>query len=69
MNSQTLGQNLCRLCEEQHITIDALAELIEKSPRQVARYRSGQCKTIPFDVLNDIAHALNTTVSVLLSSE
>ncbi len=69
MNRQMLGENLCKLCDQQQITVDALAELIGKSPRQVSRYRNGHFRTIPLDVLNDIAEALDTSISVLLSAE
>ena len=67
MDRFTIADNICRLCQEQQITVEALAEAIGKSPRQVNRYRSGQCKNIPIDTLSAIAGALHTSVSVLTS--
>ena len=69
MNRYLLGSKLRALSKEQKLSVEQLAELIGKSPRQVARYRSGTCKSIPIDVLEDLACALHTTVSVLVSTE
>ena len=67
MDRFRIADNICRLCQEQNMSIEALAEAIGKSPRQVSRYRSGQCKMIPFETLSAIAETLNTSISFLLS--
>lgn len=67
MDMQKIAENICRLCKEQHISVDVLAERIDKSPRQVNRYRNGQCKNISLKTLASIADALNTSITVLLS--
>lgn len=66
MDRYTIARNICRLCEEQQICVEQLAEMIGKSTRQINRYRNGQCKTIPLDVLNALADALHTTIPELL---
>lgn len=66
MDRYTIARNICRLCEEQQICVEQLAEMIGKSTRQMNRYRNGQCKTIPLDVLNTLADALHTTIPELL---
>ena len=67
MDRFRIADNICRLCQEQNVSIEALAEAIGKSPRQVSRYRRGQCKMIPFETLSAIAEILNTSISFLLS--
>lgn len=67
MDRFKVADNICRLCQEQNISTEDLAEAIGKSPRQVSRYRSGQCRAISFETLSAIAEALNTHISVLLS--
>ena len=67
MDRFRIADNICRLCQEQNVSIEALAEAIGKSPRQVSRYRSGQCKMIPFETLSAIAEILNTSIYFLLS--
>lgn len=64
------ADNLCRLCQERHISVDQLADAIEKSPRQVNRYRNGQCKNIPTGTLLKIAEVLQVSpVELLLCNE
>ena len=53
------ADNLCRLCRQKHISMENLAEAIEKSPRQINRYRNGQCKNIPLSTICKIAKVLN----------
>ncbi len=67
MNRYTLADNISQLCKEQHISVTALAEAIDKSPRQVNRYRNGHCKNIPFETLGKIAKVLRVSISELLS--
>lgn len=67
MDKYHIADNICRLCREQKVSVEALAESIGKSPRQVNRYRNGQCDNIPIDTLNAIADTLGITVSELLS--
>ena len=67
MDHYRIADNICRLSKEQGISVESLAEAIGKSTRQVNRYRNGQCKTIPMDTLNAIAHALQTDAISLLS--
>lgn len=61
----TFSDNLCRICKKQQISIDTLAEAIGKSPRQISRYRNGQCKNISLDTLIKIASVLNVSLSDL----
>ena len=67
MDKYILAENMCRLCKEQNISVEQLAELIGKSPRQVNRYRNGQSDAIPFTVISAIADALHTSPARLLS--
>jgi transcriptional regulator with XRE-family HTH domain len=66
MYQYKFADNLCRLCKERSVSIDALAERIGKSPRQISRYRNGQCQNIPLSVLEKIAGVLKVQVSELL---
>lgn len=66
MDLQIIGANICILCAKRNISAEALAEAIGKSPRQVIRYRNGQCKNISYTVLKQIADALETDLDVLL---
>lgn len=68
MDRYTVADNICKFCNEKHISVDALAETIGKSARQVNRYRNGQCKSMSLDTLSDIADALHVSVADLLSS-
>lgn len=67
MNRYTIARNIEALCIEQNISVEVLAEAINKSPRQTSRYRSGACKNIPYDTLVAMANALHTSVTDLLS--
>lgn len=66
MHQYDIADNLCRLCKEQHISVNELAGAIGKSPRQINRYRNGQCKNIPFDTLTKIAEVLHVSLAELL---
>ena len=66
MNQYEFSDRLYQLCKEKHITTTQLAEAIGRSPRQVNRYRNGQCKNISLEVLTSIADALNISLSDLL---
>lgn len=67
MYRYVFADNLCRICKEQQISVDFLAESIGKSTRQINRYRNGQCENISLDTLSKIAHALNISIAELLS--
>ena len=68
MNYQYIfAENLCRLCDKQHISINELAEAIGKSPRQISRYRNGQCAHLSLDTMEKIAEALQVHLNELLS--
>lgn len=67
MYQYVFADTLCRLCKEQHISVLELADKIEKSPRQINRYRNGQCENISLSTLVKIAKVLNISVSDLLS--
>lgn len=62
------ADNLCRLCKEKHLSAEELADAIGKSPRQVSRYRNGQCENIPLSTIVKIAEVLNVSVSELFSN-
>lgn len=66
MYQYIFADNLCRLCKEQHVSVNELADAIGKSPRQVNRYRNGQCKNISLGTLIKIAEALNVNLAELL---
>ena len=66
MYQYKFADNLCRLCKEQHISIEELADKIEKSPRQISRYRNGQCENLSLVTLVKIATALNVHITELL---
>lgn len=65
MYQYIFADNLCRLCKERTISTNELAERIEKSPRQVSRYRNGQCENISLCTLAKIADVLNVSISEL----
>lgn len=65
MYRYTFAENLCRLCKERQISVNELAEKIEKSPRQISRYRNGQCGTISLDTLAKIASVLQVQIADL----
>lgn len=67
MDKYKIAENICRFCKEQNVSVETLAESIGKSPRQVNRYRNGQCETISLETLNAIADALHTSAINLLS--
>ena len=67
MSQYVFADNLCRLCKERNISVNDLADAIGKSPRQINRYRNGQCKNIPLASLEDIARVLQVSVAELLS--
>lgn len=60
------AENLCRICKEKHISVNELAEMIGKSPRQVNRYRNGGCTNISCRTLEEIAKALQVDLCDLL---
>ena len=59
------ADNLCRLCKEKHISVEELADAIEKSPRQVSRYRNGQCENLSLRNIAKIAKVLDVSISEL----
>ena len=61
------ADNLARLCKEQGCSVNALARAIGKSPRQVNRYRNGQCENISLKTLAKIAAVLDVSITDLLS--
>ena len=67
MYEYIFADNLCRLCNEKHISVNELADKIGKSPRQINRYRNGQCKNISVKTLSEIAGILNVSIHDLLS--
>lgn len=67
MDKYLIAENICRLCKEQNMSVESLAEAIGKSVRQVNRYRNGQCETIPSNTLEAIAEALHTNVVTLIT--
>lgn len=66
MYQYIFADNLCRLCREQHISVTKLADAIGKSPRQVNRYRNGQCENISLGTVEKIASVLHVSLSELL---
>lgn len=67
MYQYIFAENLCRLCRERGISVERLAEYIGKSPRQVNRYRNGQCLNISLSTMQDIAAVLGIELTELLS--
>ena len=66
MYQYRFADNLCRLCKERHLTVEMLAAAIKKSPRQVNRYRNGQCDNISLRTLYNIATVLCVNITELL---
>lgn len=66
MYQYKFADNLCRLCKEQHISVEELADKIEKSPRQISRYRNGQCGNLSLATLARIADVLHVNITELL---
>lgn len=62
------AENLCKYSKEKGISITTLAEAIEKSPRQVNRYRNGQCENISLSTIIKIAEVLEVSITDLLTS-
>jgi transcriptional regulator with XRE-family HTH domain len=69
MDQYIIAENLCQLCKERHISVNALAEAIGKSPRQVNRYRNGQFQHISLDTLAKIADVLHVNVAKLFDRQ
>ena len=67
MYQYIFADNLCRFCKEKQISINELAYAIEKSPRQIARYRNGQCENISLRTIAKISTALHVSIKDLLS--
>lgn len=65
MYKYIFAENLCRLCKERQISVDELADKIEKSPRQINRYRNGGCENISLRTLAKIAAVLNVSITDL----
>ena len=65
MYQYKFAENLCRICKERHISVNELAEKIEKSPRQVNRYRNGQCENVSLNTLAKIASVLHISITDL----
>lgn len=61
-----LSTNLCRICDEKNVSIFQLAEAIDKSPRQISRYRNGQCSNISLSTLVKISKYLDISLVELL---
>ena len=68
MDQFIFADNLCRLCRQKRISVEKLAEAIEKSPRQINRYRNGQCKNISPAPLSKIAAALDVDLADLFTA-
>ena len=64
----SFADNLCRLCKERNISAEKLADAIGKSPRQVNRYRNGQCENISLNTISRIADALDVSILELFST-
>ena len=65
MYQYLFADNLCRLCKEKHISVNELADAIEKSPRQVNRYRNGQCENLSLSTIAKIAKVLDVSITEL----
>ena len=68
MDQFIFADNLCRLCRQKRISVEKLAEAIEKSPRQINRYRNGQCKNISLATLSKIAAAQDVDLADLFTA-
>jgi len=68
MDQFIFADNLCRLCRQKKISVEKLAEAIEKSPRQINRYRNGQCKNISLATLSKIAAVLDVDLADLFTA-
>ena len=67
MYQYIFADNLCRLCKEKHISVEELADAIGKSPRQVNRYRNGQCENLSLRTIAKIAEVLNVSIAELFT--
>lgn len=67
MYQYIFANNLCRICQKKHISIEELAEAIGKSPRQVSRYRSGQCDNLSLKTMEKTAVFLDVALSELIA--
>ena len=67
MDQFIFADNLCRLCRQKKISVEKLAEAIEKSPRQINRYRNGQCKNISLATLSKIAAVFDVDLADLFT--
>lgn len=61
-----LADNLCKYCKIHQLNVYQLADAIGKSPRQVNRYRNGQCD-ISLNTLERIADVFQVSIIDLLS--
>ena len=69
MYQYLFADNLCRLCKEKHISVNELADAIEKSPRQVNRYRNGQCENLSLCTIAKIAKVLDVSIAELFDED
>lgn len=69
MYQYIFANNLCRICRDRNISIEAFAEAIDKSPRQVSRYRSGQCENISLKTMESAASFLGVSLSELVTQD
>ncbi len=66
MYQYQFANNLCELCLKHNINTEQLAERIGKSPRQVIRYRNGQCPNITLSTLEKIADVFGVHITELI---
>lgn len=69
MYQYVFARNLCRICQEKHISTEELAEAIGRSPRQVSRYRNGQCENISLRTMENAAAFLGVPLSELIAEK
>ena len=64
MDDLKIGDNIVKICKENGISREVLAERLGKSVRQVSRYCNGQCN-LTVKLLNQIADALDIPIEKL----
>ncbi|WP_419024346.1 helix-turn-helix domain-containing protein [Emergencia sp.] len=62
----TIGERIKARRKELNLTVDALAERLQKSRATIYRYESNEIENMPVSILKPIADALRTTPSFLM---
>lgn len=58
-----IGQKIKTLRKKNLLTVDELAQLINKDRATIYRYERGNIKSIPYDIVNSLAKALGVSTT------